>query len=683
MECNRDEALRAKEVAENKMQRGDFQGALKFALKAKKMYADVENITQILTVCEVHNAAQNKLTGGIDMDWYAILQTAQLADEATIKKQYRKLALLLHPDKNKFPGTEAAFKLIGEANGVLGDQAKRSAYDRKYKVSVKPAFTARNVQNATNYQNNYFPKSTFRNGHQHPEPQLCWATCPNCNNKCPYYREAIMCTTLSCYKCFKNFDALLDQNVSPGYTRTPFTNQNEAQKHAAPKPASKSNGGNAENFVPVSMRKCAADGVRVHRKGRKSNDGSVARGQSKGNVSASKGTKSTESQHSTNVGSKRVRQSVPDPRQNFNYGNGKGKVDANAQENCADPSTLNARRSSRQRLRVSYAESDDDSDDDDDYDDDDDDDDDLESPSKKQKNESFDTNGFVKKEESAGEAADQNGKVRSEVCDPPEVAFSHNKSKFEDKCSTFNSHAPSDAEFIICPDAEFNNFDKHKAEDCFAVNQLWALYVPDDAMPRYYVFIKKVFSPFKLLITWLEPDPDNEDEIAWHSSDLPVACGKFRVSSSQNIRDCTTFSHQIGYLKGSRRGSYLIYPKKGETWAIFRDWDIKWSSNPKEHSKYKFDFVEILTDFSENVGIEVAFLSKVQGFISIFQRNEKNGKDTFSVPPNEVYRFSHQVPSCKMTVTGAEREGVPIGSFELDPAAVPLDLLGRTCKAGE
>jgi curved DNA-binding protein CbpA len=29
-----------------------------------------------------------------------------------IKKQYRKFALQLHPDKNKFSGAEAAFKLI-------------------------------------------------------------------------------------------------------------------------------------------------------------------------------------------------------------------------------------------------------------------------------------------------------------------------------------------------------------------------------------------------------------------------------------------------------------------------------------------------------------------------------------------------------------------------------------------
>ncbi|EEF45469.1 conserved hypothetical protein [Ricinus communis] len=43
----------------------------------------------------------------------------QTTDEATIKKQYKMAALLLHPDKNKFSGAEAAFKFIGEAQRVL------------------------------------------------------------------------------------------------------------------------------------------------------------------------------------------------------------------------------------------------------------------------------------------------------------------------------------------------------------------------------------------------------------------------------------------------------------------------------------------------------------------------------------------------------------------------------------
>ena len=85
MECNKDEALRARQIAEARMQRGEFAEALRFATKAKRLYADVENIAQIITVCEVHIAAQKKLSGCY-MDWYAILQIEGLADEAAIIK---------------------------------------------------------------------------------------------------------------------------------------------------------------------------------------------------------------------------------------------------------------------------------------------------------------------------------------------------------------------------------------------------------------------------------------------------------------------------------------------------------------------------------------------------------------------------------------------------------------------
>ncbi|WJX19452.1 hypothetical protein P8452_09144 [Trifolium repens] len=164
MECNKDEAVRAKQLAESRMQRGQFVEALKFANKAKKLYAEVDNIAQILAICEVNIAASNKLSSS-EMDWYRILQTERLSEEAIIKKQYRKLALLLHPDKNKLAGAEAAFKLIGEANRVLSDQAKRCLHDMKVKAHVRAAvpktsshhsnwnmFAANQVPNATKFQ---------------------------------------------------------------------------------------------------------------------------------------------------------------------------------------------------------------------------------------------------------------------------------------------------------------------------------------------------------------------------------------------------------------------------------------------------------------------------------------------------------------------------------------------------
>ncbi|KAK6804870.1 hypothetical protein RDI58_002654 [Solanum bulbocastanum] len=44
---------------------------------------------------------------------------------------------------------------------------------------------------------------------------------------------------------------------------------------------------------------------------------------------------------------------------------------------------------------------------------------------------------------------------------------------------------------------------------------------------------------------------------------------------------------------------------------------------------------------------------------------------TYYVNPKELYKFPHRIPSFKMT--GNERKGVPAGSFELNPYALPLD----------
>ncbi|KAH9389759.1 DnaJ (Hsp40), sub B, member 12 [Tyrophagus putrescentiae] len=63
-------------------------------------------------------------------DYYEILGVPKTATEAEIKKQYRKLALQFHPDKNKAHGAAEAFKAIGNAFAVLSDPDKRRKYDQ-------------------------------------------------------------------------------------------------------------------------------------------------------------------------------------------------------------------------------------------------------------------------------------------------------------------------------------------------------------------------------------------------------------------------------------------------------------------------------------------------------------------------------------------------------------------------
>jgi len=64
-------------------------------------------------------------------DYYDVLGVPRGADQATIKKAYRKLAMDFHPDRNPDNSeAEARFKEAAEAYEVLKDEEKRAAYDQ-------------------------------------------------------------------------------------------------------------------------------------------------------------------------------------------------------------------------------------------------------------------------------------------------------------------------------------------------------------------------------------------------------------------------------------------------------------------------------------------------------------------------------------------------------------------------
>ncbi|MBC7436626.1 MAG: DnaJ domain-containing protein [Bdellovibrionales bacterium] len=62
-------------------------------------------------------------------DYYAALGVPRDADLDQIKKAYRKLARMHHPDVSKEPGAEEKFKDAAEAYATLKDPVKRAAYD--------------------------------------------------------------------------------------------------------------------------------------------------------------------------------------------------------------------------------------------------------------------------------------------------------------------------------------------------------------------------------------------------------------------------------------------------------------------------------------------------------------------------------------------------------------------------
>jgi curved DNA-binding protein CbpA len=651
MECNKEEAVRVRDLAEQKLKEKDYTGAHKVVLKARKLYPELENLNQIVAVCEVQCAASTKVNG--ESDWYGILQVGTTADDLEIKKAYRKLALLLHPDKNKFAGAEAAFKLIGEANGILTDRGKRSLHDMKRnakpslgQVRRAPAPAARANRGSAG---NATPNGPSSN--QTGLNQTFWTMCDSCGMRYQYYRS-ILKKALRCQNCLKPFIAYdineqgrpsgtsngvnpnpnLRSDSSNGPSREPF--------HSFTSPSRDQSQGGAQN-ANTSTR-TTANG---HQKFERVNLGNA--NQKGGPTPGPRmGTRPAAAQASpTNLppvnSNKRKRMVVEeDSEDSTDSGDSEDEIilDQKVQQNGTNNPP---RRSCRQKPDVSYNEKaygDDDLDDNDNIDDGDEngeDDDFLEDHERKQqRNES-------------NEAADVPTEEEMEA-DPS-----------------------SGVKEIVYQEAEFFHFDTLRDRTKFAVDQVWAVYDDKEGMPRFYARIKSLCTSPKVQIrfTWLEPDPD-QSALVWHRAGLPIATGMFKLGRTQHDDELLMFSHVVSCWKGDKKNTFCIYPRKGEIWAMFKDWDSSWSSKSVKHKEFAYEMVQVVSDFTDSTGFVVIPLVKINGYVSLFMQSSEAAPVV--IPTSEILKFSHNVPLYR--TTGNERNGVPEGAFELDPASLPPDL---------
>ena len=76
----------------------------------------------------------------IKQDYYEALGVPRNASDEEIKRAFRKLAKMYHPDRNREPGAEEKFKEINEAHQVLSDHEKRNRYDRYGRVDIEGGF---------------------------------------------------------------------------------------------------------------------------------------------------------------------------------------------------------------------------------------------------------------------------------------------------------------------------------------------------------------------------------------------------------------------------------------------------------------------------------------------------------------------------------------------------------------
>ncbi|KAG4958549.1 Chaperone protein dnaJ 49 [Glycine soja] len=721
MECNKDEAARAKEIAERKFTEREYAGAKKFALKALNLFPALEGLSQLLTTLDVYICAENKIHG--EMDWYGILGVYPYADEETVRKQYRKLALNLHPDKNKSPGAEGAFKLVSEAWSLLSDKVKRLAYNQNRRLegfqhnAPNLVGTQSKAPSSNGYKkHNKNATSSIRTGNNdaraHPHPPSIppphtnvgtfWTICNKCKTHYEYLRTYLN-QTLLCPNCKQAFVAIEKGPPPNVFKSSSWSSRQHHQKSSRQHP-------NVGRNHPVNPGRTVAVSQNL---------------QSSGPIGISSFDNT-----------------------NFQFGPhskmaGFVKKDGSSSVSAADVKQLSSetRRESIAAWERSHLHKRSDGPFSN-----------AKKPMKKIRTDDiymYNTNHMTMRDGSSSlgnfnESGKANmGTERIHVFSGTRKHYStkelslfelrnmliykaqteifkklqewrsmaeakitkkdkgnkRKKSTFNDKTtgpekgSTINGNRHVDSDSIPVksddtekekaayvtinvPDPDFHNFDLDRTENSFAEDQVWAAYDDDDGMPRYYARIHKVVStkPFRMRISWLNSRSNSElGPIDWVGSGFYKTCGDFRTGKHEITESLNSFSHKVRWTKGTR-GVVRIFPRKGEVWALYRNWSPDWNENTLDEVIHKYDMVEVLEDFNEEEGLLVSPLVKVDAFRTVFHRHSHDqGR---KIPKVEIFRFSHQVPN--YLLTGQEAHNAPKGCRELDPAATPLDLQTTT-----
>jgi DnaJ family protein C protein 17 len=72
-----------------------------------------------------------------EVDYYKLLEVEYNSTHEEIRKQYRRKALKVHPDKNPSPDAAALFHALSQAYEVLTDTQAKLAYDNVIKARVE------------------------------------------------------------------------------------------------------------------------------------------------------------------------------------------------------------------------------------------------------------------------------------------------------------------------------------------------------------------------------------------------------------------------------------------------------------------------------------------------------------------------------------------------------------------
>ncbi|XP_065863667.1 chaperone protein dnaJ 49 [Euphorbia lathyris] len=207
MDGNKDEALRCVRIAEEAISSGNKVRALKFIKIAQRLNSNL-SVDELIAACDKIdfsgsnsnpsslgvksvddedknrspswglNGERNYTEENVELikqvkrnkDYYSILGVEKSCSAEEIRKAYRKLSLKVHPDKNKAPGSEEAFKKVCKAFKCLSDDTSRKQYDQtglvddfEYSQQYNVRRTTRRRRNVQEfYDDDFDPDEIFR-----------------------------------------------------------------------------------------------------------------------------------------------------------------------------------------------------------------------------------------------------------------------------------------------------------------------------------------------------------------------------------------------------------------------------------------------------------------------------------------------------------------------------------------
>lgn len=695
-----EEALFLKSLAENKYSSKRLKSAIKYAKRAFELYPTLDGLAEMLTAFKIIQTAANPIfetapesNSFSPPDYYKILQVERFAHINTIKKQYKKLALTLHPDKNPFAASEEAFKLVAEAVRVLSDKIRRTEFDMRLRIAMQ---------------------TEAGEGAERIE-ETFWTACSTCR-LLHQFEKKYLGHNLMCPRCKKSFKAVEVQENSEneenvgveengatptrisvrirervkkggklgdlekgGFGGKKISGVAESLERSGQK-VKKNVGGNG--VLAINLRSKRGGKVRnIGGRGTRGNGGlTLKRVEKVGNLE-----KNGDSSNSDGVLIKELRSTIVGGKVR-DKGEEMRSIEVEAVESerakraktreeemmtLAQMQMLVKKKADVEKLKLDDVKERPD----------------VEEEKLKVKEKEREKEKLILKE--------KNGqKEKEKVNEMVNVSKKRARSRIsKENCldimkiraleSTvdldiegISASKKVDLEIMHVEDSDFYDFDKDRRGRSFKKGQVWAVYDDDDGMPRHYALVDEIVSvnPFEVTISWLDfQNNGNEVRTGSVKTGFHVSCGRFKVSRKTSVKYLNMFSHAVDCERAARE-LYRIYPKKGSVWALYNENTLNAEGmNQGVMDKPCFDIVVCLTSFSDVYGLSIGYLEKVHGFRTIFKRREVGATAIKLLEKDDIKLFSHQIPARKLS--GDEASGLPKDCWELDPASLQSQLL--------